>query len=201
MMSKTIQYYFAPHSPFAYMGHERFAAIARRHGAAIEVRPINLGTVFPLSGGLPLSKRAPQRQAYRLVELKRWSAFLGMAMNIEPRFFPVNGDAAARLIIAVLQSAGTSAAMAISGRIARGVWVDQLDIAARDTLHALASAEGLPADALLAAAEASEAHAMYEQFTQEAIDRQVFGAPTYVYRDELYWGQDRLEFLDRALAG
>ena len=198
-MSKTIQYYFATVSPYAYLGHSRFARIARNHGASIELRPIDLGAVFPVSGGLPLAKRAPQRQAYRLVELRRWSDYLGMPMNMQPRFFPVSSDAATRLIIATSQSAGVDLAMALTGRIMRAVWADQLDISARDTLHALARAEGLAADALLAASDAPEVQATYERFTREAIERGVFCSPTYVYQNELFWGQDRLDFLDRAL--
>ena len=79
-MSKTCQYYFAPQSPFAYLGHNRFVEIAKRHDAQIDVRPIDLGKVFNVSGGLPIGKRSPQRQAYRLKELERWSAHLGQPM-------------------------------------------------------------------------------------------------------------------------
>ena len=101
-MAPTIDYYFAPQSPWTHLGHLRFWDIARRHGAAVRVLPVDLpGRVFPSSGGLPLSKRAPQRQAYRLVELKRWSDHLHAPLNLEPNYYPVNGDDAARLIIAV----------------------------------------------------------------------------------------------------
>ena len=75
--------------------------MAAQAKAAIKVLPVDLGRVFPVSGGLPLAKRAPQRQAYRLVELKRFSDFLGLPMNLQPRYFPVHGDDAAKLIIAV----------------------------------------------------------------------------------------------------
>ena len=94
-MSKVCQYFFAIHSPWTYLGHERFIALARRHAVQIEVRPFDLGKVFGVSGGLPLAKRAPQRQAYRLVELARWSRVLGVPMNVQPKFFPVSPDAAA----------------------------------------------------------------------------------------------------------
>ena len=88
-MSKTIDYFFATVSPWTYLGHDRLVALAKQHGAQIAVKPMNLGDIFPVSGGLPLSKRAPQRQAYRLVELERWSQFLGKPINIAPKFFPV----------------------------------------------------------------------------------------------------------------
>ena len=92
-MATTIDYYFAPQSPWTYLGHLRFWDIARRQGAAIRVLPVDLpGKVFPSSGGLPLAKRAPQRQAYRLVELKRWSDYLHAPLNLEPNYYPVDGD-------------------------------------------------------------------------------------------------------------
>ena len=94
-MVHHIDYYFATVSPWMYLGHERFVALARQHGATIAVKPMNLGEVFPVSGGLPLSKRSPQRQAYRLVELKRWSEYLSVPLNLHPKFFPANGDPAA----------------------------------------------------------------------------------------------------------
>ncbi|MGE8202214.1 MAG: DsbA family protein, partial [Variovorax sp.] len=99
--NRTIDYYFAPQSPWTYLGHSRFAAIAAAAGAAVRVRPIDMGSVFPVSGGLPLGKRAPQRQAYRLVDLARFSRHLGLPLNTRPKFFPVASDDAARLIIAV----------------------------------------------------------------------------------------------------
>ncbi|MBS0437383.1 MAG: DsbA family protein, partial [Proteobacteria bacterium] len=133
-MALTIDYYFAPNSPWTYLGHERFAQIARAAGASINVLPVDLGgKVFPVSGGLPLAKRAPQRQAYRLLELKRFSEFLGQPIVLQPKFFPVNADDAAKLIIAVDMHDGSEAAMRIAGRILRGVWVDERNIAdARD---------------------------------------------------------------------
>src|SRR5206468_4632051 len=124
-MTKLIDYYFATISPFMYLGHERFAAIAARHGATIAVKPINFGKVFPVSGGLPLAKRAPQRQAYRLVELERFSKWLHAPINLKPRFFPVSADDAALLITAVEMKDGTDAAMHIADAVLRAVWVEE----------------------------------------------------------------------------
>ena len=198
-MGKIVDYYFATISPFMYLGHERFLAIAGRHGAAIAVKPINLGEVFPVSGGLPLSKRAPQRQAYRLLELERWSEYLGIALNRQPRFFPVNGDRAAYWILAANER-DPSQALALTGAVGRAVWREELDVADEATLADIAERLGLDAGKLADRAASEEIIARYKTFTAEAIERKVFGAPTYVYRDELFWGQDRLDFLDRALA-
>jgi 2-hydroxychromene-2-carboxylate isomerase len=197
-MPRTIDYYFATISPYAYLGHDRLVAIAQRHGATVAVKPINLGEVFPVSGGLPLSKRAPQRQAYRLVELERWSRFLGKPMRVQPTYFPVNGDLAAHFILAAAES-GPAQALALSGAVGRAIWEQDRDVADAATMAAIAGECGLPA-ALAARAQAPEIAEKYAALTREAIARGVFGAPTYVVEDELFWGQDRLDFLDRQMA-
>ena len=198
-MSKTIDYYFATVSPYAYLGHDRLVALAQQHGAQIAVKPMNLGEIFPVSGGLPLSKRAPQRQAYRLVELQRWSQLLGKPMHIKPRFFPVNGDLAAYWIIATLEM-GTPQALVLAGAVGRALWEEERDIADHATMAAIAGECGLDAAGLGARATQPDIAARYGANTQEAIARGIFGAPTYIYRDELFWGQDRLDFLGRKLA-
>ena len=105
-MPTTIDYYFSPQSPWTYLGHERFVKLARDAGAAVRVLPADYGQVFAVSGGLPLPKRAPQRQAYRLVELARCSEHLGLPMNVQPRHFPVGRRPAAGLLMAVEQADG-----------------------------------------------------------------------------------------------
>jgi tetratricopeptide (TPR) repeat protein len=115
---KTVDYYFAAISPWMFLGHDRFVKIARDAGASVAVKPMNIGEVFPVSGGLPLSKRAPQRQAYRLVELARWSEFLGIRMNLQPKYFPANGDLAACWILAA-DEIGTDQALALTGAMRR----------------------------------------------------------------------------------
>jgi 2-hydroxychromene-2-carboxylate isomerase len=198
-MPKTIDYYFSPQSPWTYLGHERFAAVARAAQATIKVLPVDLGRVFPVSGGLPLAKRAPQRQAYRLVELKRFSEFLGRPLNLQPRYFPVASDDAAKLIIAVDDADGTDAAMRIAGALLRGVWAEQRNIADPGVLQAMLAETGLAARRL-DDSQSQAVHDRYEADSQRAIDAGVFGAPTYVVDGELFWGQDRLDFLERRLA-
>ena len=197
-MSVTIDYYFAPQSPWTYLGHARFADIARRAGATVRVMPVDYGRIFPISGGLPLPKRAPQRQAYRLVELRRFSEHLGQPLTLQPKFFPVAADPAARLIHAVAAADGEPAAMDLAGRVLRACWVEERDIADAATLRALLAEAGLAAARSQVAAEPA-AQARYDQCTQQAIDAGVFGAPSYVVDGEIFWGQDRLDFLARRL--
>ncbi len=198
-MTKKIDYFMAPVSPWTYLGHDRFVAIARHHGADIVIKPLDTGRVFAVSGGLPLKQRAPQRQAYRLVELARWSKFLGMPLNLHPAHFPVSGDLAAKWILAA-NEVGIDEALALSGAIGGAVWVEQRNIADAATLAEIALGQGLDAGAIGSRAEAAEIGAQYDALTREAIDRGVFGVPTWIYDNELFWGQDRLDFLDRALA-
>ena len=198
-MAKVVDYYFAPVSPWSYLGHDRFVAIATKHGATTRVLPIDLSKVFPVSGGLPLPKRAPQRQAYRLVELKRWRDYLSMPLNLQPKFAASSGDSASHWILAA-REAGEDAALRLAGALLRARWAEERDIADIATLAAIARECGIDADRVAARAGSAEIAAAYAAATQEAIDRQVFGVPTYIYRDEPFWGQDRLDFLDRALA-
>jgi 2-hydroxychromene-2-carboxylate isomerase len=199
-MPATVDYYMTPVSPFTYMGHERFREICRQHGAQVNLRVMDLGKVFPASGGLALKDRPPQRRAYRMMELKRWREFLAVPLNLEPKFFPVPAEAAATLILAVLARHGVDSALDIAGDCLRAIWAEDRDISAPATLQEIVATRGLDADALLAHATSAEVAARYVMNSQEAIARGVFGSPTYVLRDELFWGQDRLDFLDRALA-
>jgi 2-hydroxychromene-2-carboxylate isomerase len=198
-MSPSVDYYFAPQSPWTYLGHERFAAMARKAGVAVRVMPVDLGgRVFPVSGGLPLGQRPKQRQAYRLVELKRFSEHLQQPLNVQPKFFPVAGDDAARLIIAVDMHDGAEAAMRMTGAILKACWAQERNIASEATLGELLKENQLDAKRI----EQSHSQAVqerYDAYTQQAIDAGVFGAPSYCVDGEIFWGQDRLDFVERKL--
>jgi len=199
-MGRTVDYYFAPQSPWAYLGHQRLAEIVQRTGAALRVMPIDLGgKVFPISGGLPLGQRAPQRQAYRLVELKRYGQYLNVPLNVKPKYFPVGGDDAARLIIAADLAHGAAAAMAIAGAILAACWAQERNMADDKVLAELLHEQNLPVS-LLEQSHSQAVQVRYETYTQAAIDAGVFGAPSYVVDGEIFWGQDRLDFVERALA-
>ena len=199
-MPKVLEYYFAPPSPYAYLGHARMVAMAKQHNAQVQILPCDFGKVFTVSGGLPLAKRAPQRQAYRLLELQRWSSFLGLPMNLQPKFFPVSGDAASLLIIATQLAHGTDVALALSGAIMAAVWAEEKNISDTATLAGLANQLDLDGAALVKSAAAPSIQAEYDRNTDNAIAANIFGAPWYVVDGEGFWGQDRLDFVERALA-
>jgi carboxymethylenebutenolidase len=195
-----VDYYFTPVSPWTYLGHERFARLAAEHRADISVKPVDYGRIFPVSGGVPLKQRAPQRQAYRLVELRRFREHLGVSLTLEPRFFPTDATPAALAVIAADAIHGPAAAMKLAGACMAACWAEERDLADAGTLADLVRAQSMDPGGLLSAGPAADARARFEAYTQEAIERGIFGAPTYVIDGELFWGQDRLEFVARRLA-
>ena len=197
-MSQTVDYFFAPQSPWTYLGHARFVAMAQAAVATVKVMPVDLGKVFPVSGGLPLARRAPQRQAYRLVDLKRFGDHLNLPINIQPKYFPVVSDDAARLIIAVDMADGQASALRIAGAMMAAVWVQERNIADAAVLAGLLNESGLH-PARLEQSRVAAVQQQYEATTQAAVTAGVFGAPSYCIAGEMFWGQDRLDFVAQRL--
>lgn len=203
-MERIVDYYCAPQSPWTYLGHDRLVALAERADAVVHVKACDVGRVFAASGGLPLAQRPAARRSYRLLELARESEALGLPLVTEPRFFPVDGMPATRLVVACADAHGHAAALALMGAFLRAVWVEERDIADAATLAGIASAGGLDATALRERASNAATTALVEKNTDEAIEAEVFGVPTYIPRfgrsdGHRFWGQDRLARLERAL--
>lgn len=192
-----IEYYFSVSSPYAYLGAPRFAEIVRRHGAVVRYRPADFSKVFAATGGLPLAKRAPARQAYRLNELRRWSEFLGIPITVHPKHHLGPRELPSGVVIAA-QRCGIDCG-ALSSAILRACWLEDRDIADALTLCEIADACGLDGRMLVAEAAREPIQEEYRANTERAIGIGVFGAPSYVLDGEIFWGQDRLDFLDRAL--
>lgn len=199
-MSKTIDYYFAPNSPWSYLGHDRLSIIARKHRATINLKPVDYAQIFPVTGGLPVAKRAPARQQYRLVELERWRNHNRLQLTVEPKHFPYDPALASLLIVAAMADLGETLAMLIASAIFKGCWVEERDMADPEELHNIVKSQGLNTAELVASARSDDTRSRYQALTDEALARGVFGAPTYFYNDEMFWGQDRLDFLDLALS-
>ncbi|MET3107153.1 2-hydroxychromene-2-carboxylate isomerase [Oxalobacteraceae bacterium GrIS 2.11] len=198
--NRVCDYYLSPISPWSYLGHQRFLNLAQQYDIKIDMKPIDIGQVFAVSGGMPLAKRPPQRQAYRLQELQRWSEYLSIPINLQPMYFPVSGDLASRLLISAQLAHGTDAALVLCTHIMRGIWSDQKNIADEATLIGLAEQSEMDGVALIKSAQTGSVVSQYQQNTQQAIAVNVFGAPWYVFEGQPYWGQDRLDFLERVFA-
>jgi 2-hydroxychromene-2-carboxylate isomerase len=197
-MAECIDYYFSLNSPWSYLGHGRLADMARRHGLEIQPHPVDfVGVIFPATGGLPVGKRSPQRQAYRLVELERWSRYLNIPLNIHPKFWPADEALAAQTLLAA-REAGADC-VAFIGALMGAVWAEQRDIADAGTVVAVAGECGLDGESLVAAGGTPEMAELRTGESRQAIERGVFGAPTYIYREQPFWGQDRLELLEHAI--
>jgi 2-hydroxychromene-2-carboxylate isomerase len=197
MASSDILYFYSLASPFSYLGHPRFIELARKYDARVHFKPADMSVVFPKTGGLPVKQRSPQRQAYRLLELRRWRDHLGVPLNLEPKFFPVGDQLAARAVLAGAQMDAEPGAFTYA--IMRACWAEEKNIADRATLAAIADSLGAEGAVVLSAAESESVKEGYVANTQEALNVGVFGVPSYVYKGELFWGQDRLDFLERAL--
>ncbi len=199
MTEKTVDYFYTLGSPWTYLGHAPFIAMAHKAGVRVVHKPCDIGAVFAVSGGLPLPKRSIQRQHYRLYELQRWRAHRGVPLNLQPKFFPVDGTPAGRMVVAAqMQGLDTDR---LAGAFLKAVWAEDRNIADQATMKTIADECGMDGAALLQAAQSAEAGAAFEANTEEAKRREVFGAPFFIYRDEPFWGQDRLDFLERAMTG
>jgi 2-hydroxychromene-2-carboxylate isomerase len=198
-MAVTIDYYLSLNSPWTYMGSALFGEIAKRNGATVNVKPARFGPIFEKTGGLPLPKRSPERQAYRMVELKRWREVRNIPLTVQPKYSPSDDSQATRLVIAA-KLAGKDAHK-LSLELGRALWEREESLADAAATSAAATRAGLDAAALRASGPAdAELDKLYDQYTQDALAAGVFGAPSYVLPSgEIFWGQDRLELLERAL--
>ncbi len=199
-MAKHVDYYVSLNSPWTYLGSKRFEAMAQKHGADVTIWPVDFGSVFAVSGGLPLPKRAPQRQAYRMMELKRWRDHLGVKTTLEPKFFPANEVPAAKCVIALREQGRMADAIKVAHAVLAALWAEEKNTGDPATLQAIIAGCGLDAAAVIKASEAPAIAEKRETYTKRAIEKGVFGAPSFVIDGEIFWGQDRLDFVDRKLA-
>ena len=193
---KHIDYYLSLASPWSYLGHGRLLQIAKKHQASVSIYPIDLSIILPATGGIPLPKRSQQRKNYRLQELMRWREFLEVPLILRPEYFPVSDHLAAAMVLAIRQS-DVNQALAFAGSCLEAVWKDELDISDRSTLLSIAEGHGLDGEALMK--KESVMLDSRRADSEAAIERGVYGAPTYIVGDEVFWGQDRLDFVDRKL--
>lgn len=193
----VVNYYFSLISPYSWLGHATLLEIAREAGAQLRYRPVRIFDLFDANGGLPLGKRAPARQRYRLVELQRWRETRGLPLNLAPRFYPVDIALADRCAIALVE--GGHDPSGYMERVFRALWAQDRDVADREVIAELLAAEGFDAAAVIEQAGTGAIEAVYADNTHSAIGADLPGLPGYVLHGEPFWGQDRLDALRAAL--
>ena len=195
----NIDYYFGTISPFAYLAGDRLEKIAARHGAAITYKPLDILQLFDRTGGVRPANRHPSRMEYRAQELPRWADHLGMTLNLKPVFWPVNMAPSSYAIIAAQQAGGGDLGGLVQGFL-RAVWAEERDISDDAVIRDILGAHGF--DPALADKGLFIGAETYGRNLEQAVEAGVFGSPFYVVREsgQRFWGQDRLDFLDRHLA-
>lgn len=194
----SIDYFFICSSPFAYLGHKAFHELAARHDATIRYRPIDIMGVWEESGSVPLRQRTPVRQRYRRIELQRIADIRGLPINLEPKHFPVDSSLADRCIGTLTRQGDDPSGFL--WHVHNGVWVNEEDIADPATLAGYLAGLGHDGKVVVAEAESGTAAQAVAENTAAAIAVDAIGAPVYVLDGEPFWGQDRLDYLDHALA-
>jgi 2-hydroxychromene-2-carboxylate isomerase len=199
-MPLHIDYYASLNSPWTHLGAARIEAMAGAHGASLRIYPVDFGEIFANSGGLPLPKRSPQRQAYRLQELARWRDHLGIPIHVQPKHFPSSEALSSGCIIGLRETMGDRPALALAHAVLKSVWQRELNPGEPETMAMLIKECGLDPDAVLKLGAEKRWAERRVADTKAALERGVFGAPSYVIGDDIFWGQDRLEFVERRLA-
>jgi 2-hydroxychromene-2-carboxylate isomerase len=196
-----MDYFLSLNSPWTYLGSSRFIDLVNKYNVQVHVKPANFGEVFAQTGGFPLPKRSPQRQAYRMFELKRWRDELGVPIQLEPQNFPSNEARGVHAVIAA-QLAGANA-LGLSAEIGRSLWENDQNIGDMAVIEEAGRRAGVNVATLLEGApSADELDAMWQANTFDAVEKGVFGAPSYRFEDgEIMWGQDRVHFVAKKLAG
>ena len=193
-----IEYFYSLASPFTFLGSEKFQTIANKYKIEIVEKPCDLvGGIFSKTGGVPVPQRSPQRQKYRLDELKRWSEFLNIKINIKPKFFPPKDPHIPAKYTIAANLLGVK--ILLGHELLKKLWVEEQDISDETIIELISKQFKIDFKELSSLAKSEKVSKIYTDNTEEAIQKNVFGAPTYLFNNELFWGQDRLEFLERAL--
>ncbi|ABD53971.1 2-hydroxychromene-2-carboxylate isomerase [Jannaschia sp. CCS1] len=193
-----IDYYLATISPSVYLAGTRMEAVAAKHGASVNYKPLDIMGLFGRTGGLPPGQRHENRQAYRLQELRRQSAKVGLPLNLKPMFFPANPAPSSYALIAA-QRAGGGDLGALVHALTRACWAQERNIAEDDVIRE--ALEGAGFDGNLVNSGMLSGAEDYARNLEDAVAAGAFGAPFYIVDGtEHFWGQDRIEDLDTYLA-
>ena len=197
-MSKSVEFFFDFGSPYTYLAYHQLPKIAARVGATIVWRPMLLGGVFQATGNhSPVE--VPAKGRHSLIDLQRWAQHFGVPMQMNPHF-PINTLLLMRGAVA-LQMQGDAAAFShYLAVVFDALFEHPRNLGQAEVLAAVLADNGMDPDRLLALAHAPAAKEGLKENTAEAVARGVFGAPTFFLGEQMFWGQDRLHFVEQALA-
>lgn len=188
-----IDYYYAPISGFAYLGERRLVEIAARAGAQINFYPVDIAALFAAAGSVPPFKQTPARLAYRFMDLKRQAERLGLVINPKPKFWPVPTILPGKLILSA-QALAMDPHL-VSMAMLEAVYAHEQDVSDPATAAQIVKALPLDGERLLQEAQTQAAEDRFKAATDAAIAKGIFGSPTYVLNEEMFFGQDRLDML------
>ena len=190
-----VEYYYSVASPYAYLGVKKFQEIVKKYSLEVIEKPIDLvGTVFAETGGTPVPKRHPSRQKYRLIEIERFGKKLNININKQPKFFPPADPHKAALFTIASIKAGLS--IDFGKEVLTKLWSEEKDISQDSVLEEVCNKFKLNFNEIKALANSDEVKGIYLSNSNDAIAKGVFGAPSFIMNNELFWGQDRLDFLE-----
>ncbi len=192
---KRIEFFFDYASTYTYLAHRAVEELAARHDAELVFRPMVLGFVFKATGN-NMPAAVPAKAAYMVHDVRRWARHYGLPFHM-PSVFPVNTIRALRAAVAAIED---GVFLPFHHAVMKGYWADDQDIGDSEVLTALATGAGLDGARLVARAEEPAVKAQLKKNTDEAIERGAFGAPTFFVGDQMFWGNDRLSFVEEALA-
>lgn len=199
-----LELFYTLSSPWAYFAGPRIDELVRRHGVKLVLKPYDFQAIVPQTGGIPLKTRPEARRSYHALELDRWRQHLGMPLNLEPRYYPKgaptdpNWNKKPGWMVIAAQNQGLDA-QPLSQALLRALWAEEQDTSQAEVRIAVANAAGYDGAALQALENAPETQATYRQYSDEAVAKGIFGSPIFVLDGERFWGQDRIDFVERAL--
>lgn len=192
----AIDYYFEFSSPYSYLAANQLDWVFQQTGAEINIKPMVLGAVFKEQGNaMPAS--VPAKGKYMFTDLKRWAARYQMPFRW-PSVFPVNSILGHRAVLVAQRELDRQQAKQVMLTIYHSYWVEGIDISDRDELFAELDGAGFDAAKIIQGTQDPDIKQQLKDLTAEAIDRGVFGAPTFFVEDQMFWGNDRLDFLVEA---
>lgn len=195
-MAQHIEFFFDFSSPYSYLASTQVAQVASRAGATFEAKPFVLGAVFKGSGNV-MPGTVPAKAVHMLRDLGAWARDYGVPLQFNTRF-PFNAIKAHRAVLAIDDEPARWRAIQ---RIFKAAWADDADVTDEAMLARLLDEAGCDATAALARHESQGVKDRLRALTDEALARGAFGAPTFFVGDEMFVGNDRLSFVERAARG